>query len=718
MSADGSMSTDTPPRKTETASPLFVGNVTLDGMLFARAVRSEQSFARIVRIHPPVLPEGYTFVTAADLPVRARTVSVLKDEIPVLAASRVSYRGEPVGLVAGPDWDTVESLRSQTSTTYEALEPRFEPTEDPEEAFYAREVVRGDPAGAFLGAFQSVEGTYDVEPPDMGYTEPMGVVVAPVKGGYDVYAPTVWPHHLRRSVAAALEVTPGTIRVHQTDVAAAGSTCLWYPTYLAIQATVLARMRNSPVALYLDADEDFALRPREAPVRAHYRTALNSSGDPAALEADIRVNVGAIPVLSGEVADRIALRALGAYRCEDARVRVRCYTTNLPPLGSAVSFGEAAAACAAETHAARLVDVAQLDPVEWKQRNLLRRGDHTLTNQRLKASVDRTDVLGATAAAADFRRKHAAFELLRKRGSTPSRRGDPTRGIGIAFGMQGDGFTAPREAEIPTSVSVVLEEDRSARVAVSSVPYTRRLIDAWRENVAALLAVPAEGVRVASGGTSDAPDSGPSVLSRNVAIVQRLIENACASIKRRRFKAPLPLEATRTAAGLKRGKWDDDTFEGRPYVSESCAAAVVEVEFDPVRLSVATRRLWLTADIGTIVDRECARARLRASCHHALDWAGREAAVLYEGIFTRTVNAISPPGIGTPETSIELASSAGRGRTSEACGLDRLPYSCVPAAYLAAVSQASGHYADRIPASSHLLHGYLEHAEEAEGSTS
>ncbi|MBO5690620.1 MAG: hypothetical protein J6R96_02030, partial [Spirochaetaceae bacterium] len=80
----------------------FFSDLRLPDMLYGVLIRSPLHRGKIRSISHPQLPEGYFLYTAKDIP-GAKTISLLGTEIPLLAQDEVSYQGEPLAILVGPD---------------------------------------------------------------------------------------------------------------------------------------------------------------------------------------------------------------------------------------------------------------------------------------------------------------------------------------------------------------------------------------------------------------------------------------------------------------------------------------------------------------------------------------------------------------------------------------------------------------------------------------
>ena len=87
----------------------FYSDFDKPGTLFAALVRSPSPVGKIKNITISNLPEGYYFFTEKDIP-GAKSIKINKTVIKVFESKNISYTGEPLGIIAGPDETTVLSL--------------------------------------------------------------------------------------------------------------------------------------------------------------------------------------------------------------------------------------------------------------------------------------------------------------------------------------------------------------------------------------------------------------------------------------------------------------------------------------------------------------------------------------------------------------------------------------------------------------------------------
>jgi CO/xanthine dehydrogenase Mo-binding subunit len=249
------------------------------------------------------------------------------------------------------------------------------------------------------------------------------------------------------------------------------------------------------------------------------------------------------------------------------------------------------------------------------------------------------------------------------------------------------------------AVELTLEKDGALEIKTSMVTSNDNYTHIWGGIASEILAIDAGMVRIISGHTEQTPDSGPASLSRNIAILTKLVESACIAIRKQRFRDPLPITVRRGNRPSKGLSWGGDGgplyFDKNSLSRLSWGAAVVEVEIDPVEYTPGVRGDWLGIDGGKILLEERARRCLRAEVVQALGWASLEH-LKYTGgrIGGGHAEDYNIPDLRTiPPVEIDFL----RNGAVDARGIGELPFNCVPAAFVQAVSQAMDHPFTGIP---------------------
>jgi CO/xanthine dehydrogenase Mo-binding subunit len=314
------------------SEPVFVEDIYPRQMLYALTIRSPVAAGRLKSIECPRLPNIYTLITAKDIPGRNR----LEDSpMPILAGDVLSYIGEPVALLLGPDKNMLEEYAGQITVTAEEEPPVFTPGAATEDLILARRDIRiGEPEAAFERAASITQDDYSTGIQEHWYAEPVGAVAWLEDCAEDdgaetekagrlagkilvVRTATQWPFHVKRSLAQALKLEPARVRVEPTNIALHMDGKLWYPSLIACHAALGACITKKPVRLILTREEDFRYSPKRAASEISVSSALDENGEIIAAEITVTVNMGAYGVNAAEILDQCCLGSLGLYRCTD-----------------------------------------------------------------------------------------------------------------------------------------------------------------------------------------------------------------------------------------------------------------------------------------------------------------------------------------------------------------------------------------------------------------
>jgi CO/xanthine dehydrogenase Mo-binding subunit len=694
---------------------LFIEDVSLPGMLFGLTLRSPIARGRLKAIDGPKLPGAYTLIRAEDIPGKNR----LEDfPVPILASDTLSYIGEPVALLFGPDELKLASYAAQYRIITEDEIPVFSVYNSGDDFIHSRRNICFGEIRGFSGEGKTtLQGVYRTGIQEHWYAEPLGAAAVysgdKIPGGERehekilIRTATQWPFHALRSVTGVLAQGKVNVVVEPSPIGIPLDGKIWYPSLLACHAALGAWITKKTVKLLLTREEDFRYSPKRNGTEIRIRSALGEGGELLGTEIDVSADLGAAGVFADEILDRICLGTLGAYQYTNTRIEGRALKTNIPPQGPFAGFGLSPGFFAVERHVSQIADIQKQDPAEWRKNHLLGKNRNLAIGTPLKETPPLEELMDTAAAMSDYYRKWASYELLRsrRRESAWAERDEPLRGIGIAAAYQGCGFLYSGGDKGLAAVKLTLEKDGSLEIRTSMVSSTGEYIRIWQNIAAEILSVETKHIRVVSDTTEGVPDSGPASLSRNITVITKLVERSCLAIRKQRFRDPLPITVSRSYRPGKSPSWGEASgssparqFDQNALAHLSWGAAVVEVEIDSVEYIPKIRGAWLGIDGGKILSDTRARRSLKSGVIHALGWASREELSYLEGKIPDSLilnYALSSPA-EVPPIYIDFLWND----TVNPKGIGELPFHCVPAAYVQAVSQAMDHPFEKIPLTS------------------
>ena len=711
-----------------TGAARYTDDLVFPGAWYGATIRSTEPHARLLAIEldPDADWSAAVVVTAADIPGQ-NLVSAIQEDQPVLVpvGGEIRHHAEPVVLLAAADRATVRQLRSRIHLVTEPLPPVFDP-EASDHEFARYEIGSGDLAAGFAQAEVILEGEYRVGHQEQLYIENNAMIAVPGEdGGMTVHGSLQCPYYVHRALRKSLGLTAGQARVVQAETGGGFGGKEEYPSIIALHAALLARKAGRPVRMIYDRHEDLAATTKRHPAIIRQRVGVRRDGTLVAQDIEIVMDGGAYCTLTPVVLSRGTLHAAGPYRCPNVRVRARAMRTNTPPNGAFRGFGAPQVEFATETHLNRLAEVLAMSPAEVRRRNAYVVGDVTPTGQVLRESVAAQEVLRLAVEASDFERLRAGTGHERRdaRGAGivpdgPYRTGErrTARGIGLALGWHGAGFTGSGEVAIGSVASVELTADGRVRVLIGSTEMGQGTSTIFPLMVAGELGMRPDEVEMAPVDTGLVPDSGPTVASRTAMVVGGLCIEAArrlrAEVEARHDGRPFAevLRADAASHGSTRidqrfehypgVEFDDSTYRGDAYPAFGWAACVAVVEVDLDTAEVAVRDVVAVDDVGKVIHPILCEGQVEGGTLQAIGYATIEEIKLQDGRYLndRLATYLIPTALDAPTMTTILVEVPFSGAPHGAKGVGELPMDVGAPAVVAAIHDAVGAWVTQLPA--------------------
>jgi CO/xanthine dehydrogenase Mo-binding subunit len=683
----------------------FLEDIYPPGLLYAVTIRSPVAKGKLRKISVPELPDNYTLITAKNIPGENRLEGT---NIPILAEENLNYIGEPVAILLGPDKTKLEEFAAGCEALADEENAVFSFSNE-NEPVLKREIHVRNTTEIFYETGRTAAYSYKTGIQEHWYAEPIGAISwinneqegkSSKSGKYDpviIRTATQWPYHVKRAVSRVLKIDTSSISVETTSLNLHMDGKLWHPSLIACHAALGTFITKKPVRFVLTKEEDFLYTPKRCGANIDLVTEIDDKGVITAADIDISVNLGAYEVNGNEILDQICLGTLGLYNFSNMNLKARAYCSNIPPQGPFSGFGLAQGIFAIERHVSMISDVVNQNPAEWREKHI--NAHIILPKSKSKNNDQEINLINAVKKMSDYNHKWASYELLRqsRKGKKTDKREKP-RGIGIAFGFQGNGLLYPIDDNGSYTVEVTLTKDSVLEIK-SSITSPEDYNRIWARVARETMSIEQDKVRIIS---SNAPDCGPSCESRNITAVTKLVEKCCIAIRKQRFHDPLPITVRRSIkpqnGTLMNGRFTPPagkTFDINSFSKLGLACAVVEVSIDLVECIPIVRGVWLGVDGGKIISANRAKRSLTRGAVQALGCAFTENIEYINGVIPKAqydnFTIFSPVEI--PPVHIDFIS----GDSTEAKGISDLPFTCIPAAFLQAVSQAMDYGFKSIP---------------------
>lgn len=606
----------------------------LPNTLHAVFVRSSLSHARIlsVDISPALeVPGVVSALTAADVPGELLIGEIIKDT-PVLAKDKVRFIGDPVAVVAAESVEAALTGVSAVEVEYEELPGVYSPFEALEDnttdihptgnLMGASELTKGDSSAGLAKADVVIEGAYRTPRIEHAYLEPeAGMAYVDNNGVLVVKGCIQYPHSVHNELVRVTGLPANRIRVIQSFIGGA----FGGKVDITVQAVIalLALRTGRPVQMVFDRRESISSTVKRHPFWITHRLGATLDGEIIAADIEAVNDTGAYALAGPIVLKRVSTHAAGAYEIPNVRTIVRAAYTNNVPSGAMRGFGLPQAIFATECQIDKLAAALEVDPIELRRRNALRKGSLTHTGQRIDhTALDRC--LNIIQRFRDERREQI------KQWNEP----DHERGLGVAIMHYGLGYSGVPN---PAIARITLGQDGKVSVMIGLVDVGQGSSTVFTQIAAHAMGVALSRIQLITEDTWLTDDPGPTSASRDTYFGGNAIVSGIRKLKETfigRLADSMNLDRStveiyddavwsqgeriaafqdacrtslRSGSLSAKGVFDpdislDDKGQGSPYPIYSFAGQMAEVDISLKTGHVRLIKLWAVHDSGSIVN--------------------------------------------------------------------------------------------------------------------
>jgi CO/xanthine dehydrogenase Mo-binding subunit len=708
-----------------TGQAQYVDDMTLPDMLYGATVRSQVPRGKIRKITfgPGVAWDEFVVVTAKDIPGK-NVIALIADDQPGLADGLVNHPEEPILLLAHPNRHLLPQAVQAISIEYEQLPAVFtmEESENLSEIIWGADntfktylVEKGDVEGVWAKADYIVEGEYRTGAQEQLYIENNGMIASfDPQQGITVWGSLQCPYYVHKALMTLCNLPADKVRVVQMETGGAFGGKEEYPSMIAAHAALLAVKSGRPVKIIYDRMEDMAATTKRHPSRTRHRTAVSGDGKILGGEIEFTVDGGAYVTLSPVVLSRATIHAGGAYYWPNVRIKAKAIATNVPPHGAFRGFGAPQSLFALERHMDRIAQVVGLSPVEIRKRNFLKPGQATTTEQIVREPIDLGKLLDRALELSDYQAKKQGF-------ANESAIGASRKGMGIAAFLHGAGFTGSGERNLGSVVGVEGCADGRVRVLVSSTEFGQGTKTVLCQIAAEALELPYESVEIASADTNQVPNSGPTVASRTVMVVGKLVQSAALGIKQtligggllgdsysaEEFQSACRSQVATSGSFRSWASyeappdvfWDDDKYRGEAYAAFAWAVYVAEVAVDLTTYRASVDNFVALQEVGKVLHPVLARGQIAGGVAQGIGYTLYEKVIWQNGLMQngQMTNYIMPTSADVPPIRVFFEEMGNIHGAFGAKGIGELPMDGPAPAILNAIEDALKIRFDSIP---------------------
>lgn len=714
----------------------YVDDLDFPNMLHGATIRSSVARGRIkdIRFGAGIPWDEFVIVTAKDVPGKNHVALILYDQI-LLAADEVNHPEEAVLLIAHADKYLVEKARRSIEIVFEEKPGLFTIADSVDKkriiwgddnVFKSFHIEKGDIETAFKEADFIVEGEYFTGAQEQLYIEPNGVIATyDAEKGLTIWGSLQCPYYVHKAMKPIFNIEDDAkVRVIQTETGGGFGGKEEYPSMIAGHAALLAYKSGKPVKLIYDRAEDMVATTKRHPSRTRHRTAVKKDGRITGMDIDFVLDGGAYATLSAVVLSRGTLHATGPYEVDNIRLRSSAVATNTPPHGAFRGFGAPQSVFAVERHIEKIAQTIGMDSLELRRKNFLPTGGTTATGQVKKDTVEMKHLLERALELSDFHRKKERFTKENPHSTIK-------KGIGVATFFHGAGFTGSGERDMK-SVAAVEFANGKVRALAASTEIGQGTKTIFSKIVMETLGLRYEDVEVAQPDTASVPNSGPTVASRTVMVVGKLIESASLELRLKLFNAGMlkenhsredflkaceeyvkkvgPLKAFSQFQQPPDVIWDQEAYKGDAYATYAWAAYVAEVSVDTVTYETKVDDFVALQEIGRVVHPLLAEGQIEGGVVQAIGYALYEKVIWKEGrmINNRMTNYIIPTAADLPTIRVFFEEHPSPHGPRGAKGIGELPMDGTAPAIINAINDALATNLNHIPVLPEDLHAALK----------
>ncbi|WP_419889032.1 xanthine dehydrogenase subunit D [Paenibacillus xylanexedens] len=497
----------------------YLTDMTLPDMIHGRVLRSEYPHARLLSIdtsEAEALEGVYAVLTSKDVPGLNRFGIATPDQ-PVFCEDIVRYVGDAIAAVAADSPERAALALDVIRVVYEELTP-LDSTDaalapgapelhehGPGNVLHRTEIKRGDAEQAFATCDHIVTETYYTPRQMHAYMETEGgLFVLDEEGRLNVYAATQHGYKDRMQLARIIGCPEEDIRVVSSPIGGSfgGKDELNVQPYGALLALRCGR----PVKMHNSRKESVRAGLKRHPMKIEMQTGMSREGIIQAHRVRITADTGAYATLGAPVLNFCTEHCLGPYAIPNVDVEGVSVYTNNGLSGEFRGFGGNQAIFAMEGQMDRLAAIMNMDPWEFRRRNMREKNDPGPLNQRILV----TDGLSQVWEAVD------RSELWQKHQSPPAHPALPPwikRGVGAAIAMHGAGlgYGIPD----PAGGRLSLNNEGKIEVAFSYEEFGQGLIATLEIMLCDLFQCSTSDLSIIIGDTDRVPHSGSSTASRS-----------------------------------------------------------------------------------------------------------------------------------------------------------------------------------------------------------
>ncbi|MCF7935485.1 MAG: molybdopterin-dependent oxidoreductase [Synergistales bacterium] len=611
-----------------------------DNALWAVPVCPETHHARILKVdyaEAERMPGVAKVVTADDIrankgtnrirgQVGSATCTTDGWERRIIADDKIRQWGEAVAIVCADSEEHARQAAAAVEVDLEELEPlldvesamnpnaprvydEIEDLEGVRNAFNKRPVRKGDNVDKLLDKAAHVveESYYSSRQPHLTIETDCGFGYYDDEGRLTIQSKSICVYRHQMMIARGLGVAPSRIRIIENNMGASFGYKVAVTNEHYIGACVVATGR--PVYMRFDMKEHIIRTPKRSPFLFNVKIGADEKGRMTAAKPVWYVDHGPYSESSQDLTNKGGQFFLAPYGLDNLEGAGYTLFTNQKWCGAFRAYGAPQTYLASEVAVDELAGKVGMDPLDFRELNIMQPGDTMPSGQRPEVYPLPTMI----------RRIRPLYEQAKKRAAANST-DTVKRGVGVAIGIYNSNDDGPDNAQsdielTPEGVTIYNTwEDHGQGADMGCVGTAH---EALKE-----IGIKPGQIKLVCNDTAKAPNSGAAAASRCQHMVGNAIVESCNKLldAMRRDDGGYRTYDEMVAEGIPTyytGEWtatirnndgevqhctgmDDETGQGYPFANHMYGVFMAEVAVDVTTGKTSVERFTLVSDVGKI----------------------------------------------------------------------------------------------------------------------
>jgi CO/xanthine dehydrogenase Mo-binding subunit len=696
-----------------TGKTLYSGDLSKEGMLFMKVLFSEYAHARIINVdvsEAKKFPGVVAILTAKDVPFNE--YGLQKNDQPVLCGPGSTkpggdvarFIGDQIAAIVAETEEIASKARSLINVTYEELPVLTDPIQamQPDAYIINRDwgdsnicvhdkIRKGDVEAGFTSSDVVVEEEYHVPVQEHAYLQPeAGLAYIDENGWLTLEAGGQWTHTDADQVSHALGLSPEEVRVIYPAIGGAfgGREDMSVQIILALAAWKLKR----PIRIIWSRQESIIGHGKRHAMILRAKWGATKEGKVLAASMEIIADAGAYMYTTNKVLGNATITSTGPYAIPNVKTDViGVYTNNLP--GAAFrGFGAPQALFMAESQMNKLAEKLNIDPIEIRRLNALRKGDTLAVGTPVPGPVTVLDVINAAANALS----KSSSKVLPGNDSSVLQRGS-----GYACGFKNIGFSFGYKENCWAKIELVGDEKiEKATLWHGSAEVGQGTHTIMVQMAAEALGISVDKITLIPSDTATSRNSGSVSASRMTFMSGNSIRGAAEKVLEQWNKHKRPAQAEYVYYAPETTPFDPETGYSMPNFAYAFCAQGVEIEIDIETGMIHLLRVVSANDVGQAINPTQVQGQIEGAIVQAGGYTITENYQSIDGkVLTDQLSTYLIPTILDIPDSVEsiIVENPDPIGPWGARGLGEMPFLPLAPAIIAAVHDATGVWFNKFP---------------------